>query len=103
MAEQLWDSDWNDEAALIKAANATPENFRVQDTNNPLASYVPDFEVMIPLIENSRSILKSRGVDWRPKKEVAVVERPIETPEQQLDGILNAAAARMTAPQGRRK
>lgn len=103
MAEQLWDSDWNDDAALIKTANATPENFRVQDANNPLASYVPDFEMMIPLIENARSILESRGVDWRPKKEVAVVDRPSVGSEAYIDAVLSKAAARMETPRNKRK
>lgn len=99
----LWNSDWNDTSALLKAATATPDNFRIQDPDNPLISRVPDFEDMMPLVLGARDILKSRGVSWRPQSKAERVERPVETPEQHLDSILDRAAAKMIAPKGRRR
>lgn len=103
MTEQLWDSDWTDTNALLKAATAVPENFRVQDPSNPLAFLMPTVEDTLPLILNARNILEERGVNWRPQKPVERVNRPVETQEQQLDRILDRAAAKMTASRGRRR
>lgn len=102
MTEQLWNSDWNDTSTLLKVATATPENFRLHHPDNHLISNVPDFEDMLPLVTNARKELENRGVDWRPQKPVERVERPVETPEQHLESILDRAASRMVAQKGRR-
>lgn len=103
MTESLWDANWDDNEMLRKAAVATPENFRLQNPDNPLMSSVPNFEDLLPLIKNAREVLEYRGVDWRPKSEVKPVPKPVIGSEQHIDQILNKAAARMAAPRSRRK
>lgn len=98
----LWNADWNDNEALKKVAVAVPENYRMNDPDNPRMWIQPTVDEILPLVVASRKELESRGVEWRPQKPVERVERPTETPEQHLDAVLSKAAARMVGAKGRR-